>query len=610
MTIRKVRRSQTVSPFGPGAIIDLVGESFVAEDVSRWPHGAEAIHMPRLAASLQIHEIKTAPVRGLPYYRFPQWLFCPSCRRMERWSTVREKKDPVPRCQSCTRKPIPQLVPMRFVAVCARGHLGDVDWRRWAHSAARAGSSGRTSAGTSRCADSRLTFETNAGVGGGLHSTEVRCSVCGASRSLEDLPTKESLRRVGQRCTGRQPWQVDAEAVSCDEPLAAVQRGASSVYFPEVVSAIDIPPESNWSVLSSPAVLLKANSNFNLVLDNPGHPARSVLLGVAATETGLSLSEVESVLSGLETDAEPSAPASDRADLIPDEWMALIDPPAGPDAYDRRNKFVARKKDLTATTVDGRLSAAASELTYLATEVTMVEKLREVRVLEGFKRHKAEQLISANLGPYRTLLPGVEVYGEGFFLRFNEDALATWEARLEVIGRAHTLTDRKEDRPEFAWLPTPTSRFLLLHTFAHLLLRQTAFEAGYSASSLRERLYVTDPKSGPRMAGVLIYTAAGDTEGTLGGLVRLGEPDRLTTLVAGALTAARWCSFDPVCGESTGQGPYGLSMAACHACSLVAETSCVAANRLLDRRLVVDEEFGFFRNMLAAIDGDLDTGSS
>ncbi|OHV66830.1 DUF1998 domain-containing protein [Pseudofrankia sp. BMG5.36] len=609
MTIRKVRRSQTVSPFGPGAIIDLVGESFVAEDVSRWPHSAKAIRMPRLEASLRIHEIKTAPARGLPYYRFPQWLFCPSCRRMERWSTVREKKDPVPRCQSCTKKPIPQLVPMRFVAICARGHLSDVDWRRWAHSAARSGPSGRAGGGTGRCADSRLTFETNAGVGGGLQSTEVRCSACGASRSLEDLPTKEALRRVGQRCSGRQPWQVDAEAVSCDEPLAAVQRGASSVYFPEIVSAIDIPPESNWSVLNSPLVLLKANSNFSLVLDNPGHPARSVLLGVAATETGLPFSEVEAVLASLEAGAEPSGPTSERADLIPGEWMALTEPPAGPDAYDRRNNFVARKKDLAATAVEGRLGAAASELTYLATEVTLVEKLREVRVLEGFRRHKADHLISANLGPHRMLLPGVEVCGEGFFLRFNEDALETWERRPTVVGRAQTLAGRKNTRTEFARLSMPTPRFVLLHTFAHLLLRQTAFEAGYSSSSLRERLYVTESETGPRMAGVLIYTAAGDTEGTLGGLVRLGEPDRLTTLIAGALTAARWCSFDPVCGESTGQGPYGLSMAACHACSLVAETSCVAANRLLDRRLVVDEEFGFFRNMLAAIDGAFDLAS-
>ena len=34
------------------------------------------------------------------------------------------------------------------------------------------------------------------------------------------------------------------------------------------------------------------------------------------------------------------------------------------------------------------------------------------------------------------------------------------------------------------------------------------------------------------MAGILIYTAAGDAEGTLGGLVRMGKPGRLEPLLS------------------------------------------------------------------------------
>jgi hypothetical protein len=100
------------------------------------------------------------------------------------------------------------------------------------------------------------------------------------------------------------------------------------------------------------------------------------------------------------------------------------------------------------------------------------------------------------------------------------------------------------------------------------------------------------------MAGILIYTAAGDTEGTLGGLVRLGEYQRLSSLLLTSASEAQWCSFDPVCSESSGQGPGGLSLAACHACSLVPETSCVSANRLLDRRLLIDDRFGFFSPLI------------
>lgn len=78
----------------------------------------------------------------------------------------------------------------------------------------------------------------------------------------------------------------------------------------------------------------------------------------------------------------------------------------------------------------------------------------------------------------------------------------------------------------------------------------------------------------PEMSGVLIYTAAGDSEGTMGGLVRMGEPEFLGRTIARALDRARWCSSDPVCIESTGQGPDSCNLAACHSCALLPETSC------------------------------------
>ncbi|WP_131788007.1 DUF1998 domain-containing protein [Protofrankia symbiont of Coriaria ruscifolia] len=598
MTVRKVRRAQTVSPLGVGAIIDLVGESFVAEDASTWGGKREFITMPRLAGYLKVKELRTAPAGGsVPYYRFPQWLFCPACRRMERWSIGREKKGATPRCENCRAKS--QLVPMRFVAVCGRGHLSDVDWRRWAHSAAKAGERGT-------CKDSKLTFETSGAVGGGLESTEVKCGACGASRSLEGLPHKDSLRRIGQRCTGRQPWQIDADAVKCEEEVDAVQRGASSVYFPEIVSAIDIPPDSNWSVVNSPVAKLKADASFQWVLSNPGHTFVPTMLAEAANTTGVSLHEAEIALAQVLGDETPTTSVGSVEDITPGEWLALTGPPENPDP---RDFFIGEKKAIDPAAVSGRLEDVASQLAHVAYEVTLVKRLREVRALRGFKRHTSKQMVPANLDAYPQFLPAVEVFGEGFFVRFNENALASWERGLAVVGRGDRLKKRKEQHVELGWLPEPTPRFVLLHTFAHLLLRQTAFEAGYSSSSLRERLYVTGPDGNPKMAGVLIYTAAGDTEGTLGGLVRLGEPERLVPLVCAALASARWCSFDPVCGESSGQGPGGLSLAACHACSLLPETSCVASNRLLDRRLVIDEELGFFRHVQAAIEGVYDSSS-
>jgi hypothetical protein len=103
------------------------------------------------------------------------------------------------------------------------------------------------------------------------------------------------------------------------------------------------------------------------------------------------------------------------------------------------------------------------------------------------------------------------------------------------------------------------------------------------------------------MGGVLIYTAAGDAEGTLGGLVRMGEPGYLEPVIRRALETAQWCSADPVCmemGIGSGQGPDSCNLAACHSCALVPETACEQFNRFLDRASVIgdltDSSIGFF----------------
>src|SRR5690606_23565221 len=85
----------------------------------------------------------------------------------------------------------------------------------------------------------------------------------------------------------------------------------------------------------------------------------------------------------------------------------------------------------------------------------------------------------------------------------------------------------------------------------------------------------------------LIYTASGDSEGSLGGLVRQGEPGRFEATVAAAVENSQFCASDPLCLESTGQGYYGMNLAACHACALLPETACEMGNRVLDRVQIV-----------------------
>jgi hypothetical protein len=147
------------------------------------------------------------------------------------------------------------------------------------------------------------------------------------------------------------------------------------------------------------------------------------------------------------------------------------------------------------------------------------------------------------------------------------------------------------------------SRYLLVHTLAHVLINQIVFECGYSTASLRERLYVSSDPEAP-MAGLLIYTSAGDSEGTLGGLVRLGRTDRLGQVFARAMSRASWCSADPVCSENLGgQGSQLANLAACHACVLLPETACETINHALDRAMILgtpeNRESGAFSWLLS-----------
>jgi hypothetical protein len=125
----------------------------------------------------------------------------------------------------------------------------------------------------------------------------------------------------------------------------------------------------------------------------------------------------------------------------------------------------------------------------------------------------------------------------------------------------------------------------MTHTLSHVLIREFALECGYGVASLKERLYVGTAER--PMAGILLYTAAPDSEGTLGGLVSLGRPENLGRLIRAALERAQFCSSDPLRAEHSSTEDRSLHGAACHACLYVPETSCERGNRYLDRALLV-----------------------
>lgn len=591
-----LRLSETVSPFGVGAIVDVRGESLIAPDTSWWDRKTAAeISCDRLVAQLGGGVLRQAPTHAgragtetasLLYWRFPAWRFCERCGRLSQLTSIDKGKFR----NSCECGGA--LVPMRYVAVCESGsHVQDIPWFKWAHR----GSEEVPSNEVRFCqAFKELRFERSTDHGEGLASLYVTCAKCKRSRPMSELVLKDSLRRDGIRCDSRQPWEPsDDVRPPCESHLVAVQRGATGNYVAERVSALDIPEEKPRS--QELVVKVRAHDLYQRLVDDNGGPKSEQIAGWIGEE----LSETAEAVLAIAIPPAGTDSGSAMPDLKDGEWAAF------------RKKIEAGKdREVGDFVVDGwsrdRLTEGPAELRAVLAGIGQVRRVREVRALKGFRRHSPQaDFIRADLDrdpKHRPVYPAIELFGEGIFLQFDEEAIGKWEASSAVQARAGILIRRRTQSEWGNRLEVPEPRFIALHTIAHLLIRRLAFASGYSAASLQERIYASSGRN-DKTAGILIYTAAGDAQGTLGGLVRLGEPRYLFPVLAAALDDADICSNDPVCIESDRQGSSQLNLSACHGCALISETSCEAGNRLLDRQLVLggSEVTGLLENALLSL---------
>lgn len=184
--------------------------------------------------------------------------------------------------------------------------------------------------------------------------------------------------------------------------------------------------------------------------------------------------------------------------------------------------------------------------------------------------------------------PATQSYGEGLFFEFNEERLNKFSSILtSVEPTRYSKRDYKMCSQLSAQLDKygHAERFYLIHTFAHLIIKELEFSCGYPSASLAERIYYSD-----RMFGVLIYTTDG-SEGSMGGLVWQGRPDLIYRTIINAIERAKACSSDPICWEHDEET---MNYAACFSCSMISETSCEYRNFGLDRRTIIDEDYGYF----------------
>ena len=565
-----VRRSQLITTYGVGAIVALEEESVMVAGLDDWAESDRVLE-PRLHAGGK--ELRLPPggdgadfyskkEKHIPAVRFPRWYYCsnPECRRLDTWGRL--AADLKSRCKHCGSN----LVPSRFVAVCEKGHIEDFPYWHWVHR------SRRNAGGSGTDHDLRLVFE---GGSGSLGSIKVECRTCELSETLEGGLDRGGLVDV-KSCGGERPWlRREAGNETCGTALRGTQRGASNIWFPIVRSALSIPP---WSEGLQQFVQRHWKS-LSMNTD------RSVLEGLAAHLIG-----------------------EDRVDYSPDEVLAAVDDRHGEEKAEKTDEQI-RKEEYRAL-CQGREGDSESEfvaetadppdeLSSFIDLVTRVTRLREVRALTGFFRLRPSDNPDCPMAVDENWVPAIPIHGEGVFLRLVPDALDEWDQQGMVQSRLKILQARWAESFFNPNQRPLTSQFLVAHALAHALIDQWSLAGGYPAASLRERIYSDDEGT-----GILIYTAAADSAGSLGGVVSQADPDHLRVTVPEAIKRYGWCSSDPVCSETAAQGVEGLNLAACHSCALLPETSCEHRNTLLDRAMLVglpnDRDFGFLSSLLEA----------
>lgn len=582
--VGEVRPSQVITTFGPGAIVDLQTLSVVVGGVDEWYRGDDQrIQEPRLERNLNVKCFYSAPpAEGeynkrpgtLPSYLFPRYQVCSNaqCGTLSEPSEQRFKRDvkrPVFLCELCGGKS--PVNPAPFIVACPSGHMDDFPWRDFVHR------------GPTPCKQP-LQLK-SMGRTGTVRDLMVMCK-CGQQRSVGDAFGAKKHEIVGA-CTKRRPWlgtnDVDTSCEHVDQ-AETLQRGATNSWFPVVRSALSIKdaatPIGKLMSKADPDILylIKTGEDLSKYWD---------LLAIKEPALDYYSKDKNPILEYiLKSRGEVE---SDATDLLLPEWEALRDPENF--SQGQRSDFFSQRAEVP------------EKLRDIFASVIQVRKLLEVRALTGFTRLESKggpfggdgeevDIAPISRNPNLDWLPAVEVRGEGLFFEFQSDLLANWATNTSVRNRvkAMYLASTKDIEEE----PTPPTeseiqeraQFIVLHTFAHTVMRALALDCGYSGASIRERIY-SSIEPGREMSGVLLYTASPDSEGSLGGLIDLGTPERLGGLLQDGLRDITRCSSDPLCASHDPSRHMSMNGAACHACVLVPETSCEAFNSWLDRTLLV-----------------------
>ena len=540
---------------------------------------------------------------------FPEWFYCNRCKRFHKisdwWNgwknTLQKYKKEIrnvrslfyetPKCYHCfdeiqkTKKkqnPFIELEQIRFILTASNGEIEDIPWERW-NTVQKKVKDKDSDNGTiifdfdNLCCNNQDLQYIKSEKFSDLAGIRIQCKNCGKKQTLSGI--------FGLRLPVFQEESDDSSNQRFKKPVI---RTSNSVYYPILISSIYLPTELAIKPDDAKEIdeWLGENEAIELIVKifkKRGYSKEKIIRYIKNKQLPEFEPEIEYRLK---------------------EYNFLINPEriVYPINDDIESNLIFEKQKIS------RLQ------TFYFDNLIKMKKLKLTVVQTGYTRQEPmdkDQFLSgdfANIKPKYTskwtnqteYLPAIENYGEGIFINFNKKKISGWvdlvlndpifSARIKTIQENSSSNELiVEDRFEDIRF---LSKFILLHTLSHILIKEFEFSVGYPATSLNERLYIDNNE----MSGLLIYTVAG-AEGSYGGLISQANEENFIKIFQSALYRAKDCASDPICYNSyDGQGIGGLNMAACYSCAIIPDISCEEFNSFLDRALLIDKDFGFFSN--------------
>lgn len=480
---------------------------------------------------------------------------------------------------------------IRFVSACRDGHLDDVDWSHILHKG--------------QCEKNpKNEYLIWIRTGGMLKDIKLVCRFCKHGDNFGNCFYRE------WRCTGRKPEREDVGSkpyrpFSCRKKSRIMQRQAANIRIPVVETYLSIYQKytrldnlaraSNLKVAASLASRmdggLASDTNFESLI--AAMEASRIPRSTVAEFRRADREEVVRVVNDLQAD-----PPKNRTDMINREYNVLTHAsrygaPPGQLAKNDLPLFEVCKQDvLSVKTKNGRKFT-----------VVPIQTLETVTVQFGYRRivpsnepdddrvEKGRDMPEIrDIGfvgdDNRKWYPGTSFRGEGLFLTLDGGGPDELTDRFSAEWRKSAEADG--DYPDRMFKDAGVAkneldpRFVWWHTLSHLLIRSISEHAGYSAASIRERVYCNNA-NGRTQGGILLYATQPGTEGTLGGLVGLSR--KVEAFLDDSAAKAAACSADPVCGQD-GFTHRKVTGSCCYGCLLNSETSCEHSNMWLDRSVV------------------------